>query len=170
LTPLDSGSDSLSEALEGYITLLDQGVHPDPDEYLRRYPDCATELRSFIFDLSFLKSRIAPDSAILVDSGSPSDAVNPAPLASEMVPSPDKPGTGFSRDGGHEANAADAEQSPDLPRIKGFRLIVELGSGSQGVVYKAEQLSTRRTVALKVVRDGAFASNSDRLPKYPHVT
>ena len=34
--------------------------------------------------------------------------------------------------------------------------------GSQGYVFKAEQLGTRRLVALKVVREGVFASKGER--------
>ncbi len=49
-----------------------------------------------------------------------------------------------------------------LPPIPGFALLEELGRGSQGVVYKAEQLGTKRVVALKVVRDGRFASSAER--------
>ena len=36
----DQGGE-LELALEDYLTRLDSGAAPDPEEYLRRYPDCA---------------------------------------------------------------------------------------------------------------------------------
>ncbi len=41
---------------------------------------------------------------------------------------------------------------PSLPRVVGgFRLVRELGRGGMGIVYEAEELSSRRIVALKVL-------------------
>ena len=46
--------------------------------------------------------------------------------------------------------------------IPGYDVICELHRGGQGVVFQAIQRSTRRTVALKVVRHGLLASAADR--------
>lgn len=43
------------------------------------------------------------------------------------------------------------ETEPDRPTINGYDIIEILGSGGMGVVWRAEQLSTRRPVALKVM-------------------
>jgi serine/threonine protein kinase/tetratricopeptide (TPR) repeat protein len=48
----------------------------------------------------------------------------------------------------------------DLP---GYRILGEIRRGGQGVIFRAVQLSTRRHVALKVLRDGPFAAAADRL-------
>lgn len=64
------------------------------------------------------------------------------------------PRTFFDRggptDSPSEATAADSSHLPD--RIAGFRILDELGAGGAGVVFRAEQQSPRRIVALKTIR------------------
>jgi len=50
-----------------------------------------------------------------------------------------------------------------VPEIPGYADLVEIGRGGQGVVYRACQSSTSRTVAIKVLLDGTFASDASRL-------
>ncbi len=48
--------------------------------------------------------------------------------------------------------------SSELPQLQDYRIIRELSSGGQGAVYEAVQLSTRRTIALKLLLEGPGAS------------
>lgn len=43
-----------------------------------------------------------------------------------------------------------------------YRLVREIGEGGMGVVYEAEQLNPRRSVALKLIRAGRYASERQR--------
>ncbi len=53
-------------------------------------------------------------------------------------------------------------RAPRTPAIAGYDRLRELRRGGQGVVYTAVQTSTRRRVAIKVLLDGAWASDARR--------
>ncbi len=49
----------------------------------------------------------------------------------------------------------------DADTIPGYRILRELHRGGQGIVYEAFQESTRRKVAVKVMKEGPFAGPAD---------
>ncbi len=51
---------------------------------------------------------------------------------------------------------------PEPDAVPGYRLIGEIHRGGQGVVYKAVQETTDRLVAIKLMREGPFATADDR--------
>ncbi len=53
------------------------------------------------------------------------------------------------------------DTAPDL--IPNYQLLREISRGGQGIVYKAIQKTTKRQVAVKVMREGPFAGARDRI-------
>ena len=133
---------ALDTILEDFLTRREYNETPTPEEYLARHPEFAEELTQFFSDLQFVDTRLADDRGTFSNH------------------SPDGSG-GNATTGGNELDCGTGSTT-ELPAIGRFRVLEELGSGSQGVVYKAEQLGTKRIVALKIIREGAFASGMER--------
>ena len=58
--------------------------------------------------------------------------------------------------------AAEAPEVEALPALRRYTLLEEVGRGGMGVVYKALQLGTKRTVAVKLLAGASYASKSAR--------
>jgi serine/threonine protein kinase len=59
--------------------------------------------------------------------------------------------------------SADDRSTPAFPtEVPGFQLVREISRGGQGVVYEARQLSTGKRVAVKVIKDGPFATPREK--------
>ena len=58
--------------------------------------------------------------------------------------------------------AAGSFSAPPADSFVGYQIVREIHRGGQGVVYQAVQQSTKRKVALKVMKEGPFAGPSDR--------
>jgi serine/threonine protein kinase/WD40 repeat protein len=68
--------------------------------------------------------------------------------------------TGFAVEGSLPA-VRTAEPSHEIS-IPGYQVVREIRRGGQGVVYQAVQRSTKRDVAIKVMKQGPFATLADR--------
>ncbi|MFN0135011.1 MAG: serine/threonine protein kinase [Phycisphaerae bacterium] len=58
-------------------------------------------------------------------------------------------------------SAAKATNSPVPVEIAGYKIRETIGRGGQGVVYRAVQLSTKRDVAIKVIREGPLTTSGE---------
>ena len=61
-----------------------------------------------------------------------------------------------------ESNANDIERIQEQP-IDGYEVVREIHRGGQGVVFVARQISTNRSVAIKMLLQGRFATSSQRM-------
>jgi serine/threonine protein kinase len=52
---------------------------------------------------------------------------------------------------------------PELPVIPGYDVLRLVGRGGMGLVYQARQRSVNRLVAVKLLRDGSWADDADRV-------
>src|SRR5262245_25095743 len=53
---------------------------------------------------------------------------------------------------------APLDEPPPKPEVPDYEVVSLIGRGGMGTVWRAVQLGTRRTVALKVISSGEFAS------------
>ncbi|MEK7757120.1 MAG: serine/threonine-protein kinase, partial [Planctomycetota bacterium] len=135
---------ALEAILEDFLTRREDNEQPAPGEYLARHPEFAEELGQFFNDLEFVNTRLADERRTFPGL------------------SLDGPGENYELRITNYKTTNRAGSTMQLPAIGRFKVLEELGSGSQGVVYKAEQLGTKRIVALKIIREGAFASAVER--------
>jgi eukaryotic-like serine/threonine-protein kinase len=61
-----------------------------------------------------------------------------------------------------DQSASQRTSSSRPPVIPGYEIVEEIGRGGMGVVYRARQLNPERLVALKLLRDGALAGQTER--------
>lgn len=67
-----------------------------------------------------------------------------------------------SSEGGGDIHRRDPTITPVIPTIPGYDIQDEIHRGGQGVVYRAVQKSTKRDVAIKVLREGPFSGPSEQ--------
>ncbi len=134
-------SDRLQQVIAEYLQEVDAGRAPDPEDYLRRYPDLAGELRSF-FAIQKAIAELARVEAPSTISGLAAGAeLDTTDLAAPV-----------------------ADKSRNQPRSFGdYELLEKIARGGMGVVYRAWQRSANRKVALKMILAGEFADEAQVL-------
>ncbi|MCI0464179.1 MAG: protein kinase [Gemmataceae bacterium] len=140
LTPCDSRdrNSRLEEAVVAYFEALESGQAPDRSQWVARYPELAGDLAEFFANQDQVDSWTAPLREV-------------ARAASTEGRDPDR--TQGDTPGGPAVIATGV--------VGDYELREEIARGGMGVVYKAWQISAQRTVALKMILAGPYASPAD---------
>jgi serine/threonine-protein kinase len=129
----------LDEAVTSYLQALGQGLEPDYQDWLARYPDLAEELAEYFAGREALEHVAAP----LREVG----LAAPTAVA-------DRDRTVGNGEVGQPQELAGTE-------FGDYEILGEIGRGGMGVVYKARQKSLNRLVAVKVFRAGDLGGKAE---------
>ena len=161
---LDERRLRLDEVVGAYYEAVDRGSEPDLNDLQARHPDLAGELAEFLDDQRAFRRLIAPvrlaargTDLTLTLTERPDGDVTPAPDSGHAATEVD-PGDGVGR----TETAPAGRAAPSTPtRLGDFELVRRLGQGAMGIVYEARQISLNRTVAVKMIRAGVFATGAE---------
>jgi len=123
---------------------LQRGEHPDAEEYRQRFPEL-----SEVVDAVFASSSNGQGSLSTRRVGR---AGSPGRTTLNLLAGADL--------GGKDDFRLHQPQGAGAP---GYEVLEELGHGGMGIVYRARQLALNREVALKVIRNGGFATDFELL-------
>tara|TARA_R110002049_G_scaffold4601_5_gene32254 strand:+ start:355713 stop:357857 length:2145 start_codon:yes stop_codon:yes gene_type:complete len=144
--------DPLDQAFAAYLRSCDEGLVGSREEFLAQFPELADELKQLI------------EAADLMDQFT-SDPSSTATLpGAETVDAH----VGGGESGGDPAatlpmaNRPEGDPGPTLPFDLGdYQLLEIIGRGGMGVVYLAKQNHLDRMVAVKMIRSGMLADESE---------
>ena len=149
--------DPLDEAFAAYLRTCDAGELTDREEFLTQYPELAGQLEELM------------DAADLI--GQVTTSVSPPKSDSNTGPDADTiqisvlDGDESAGDVGATlpiANRPAGDPGPTLPFDLGdYQLLEVIGRGGMGIVYVAQQTHLDRMVAVKMIRSGIFADESE---------
>ena len=144
----------LDQAIAAYLAAEDAGHPPGRDDFLTKDPELADGLRSFFHENDRISRLAAPlreaAETISTSVADPDLTISCGFQTTVAIPLCD-------------ADRHDALAVGTFVRYLGdYELLKVIGQGGMGIVFQARQISLNRTVALKMIRDGAFATEDDR--------
>ena len=139
--PDSAREDRLDAVIAEYLQAAESGQTPDREAFLCKHADLADELAEFLDDREHF--------------GQAASCIVGAPAAFEDT----RPHGGILSTGEPKSATTHAGSMPR--RVGDYELLEEIARGGMGVVYRAEQLSLRRPVAVKMILAGRLASAAD---------
>lgn len=149
--------DPLDEAFAAYLRTCDAGELTDRGEFLTQFPELAGQLEE-LMDAADLIGQVTMSGA------TPKSDTKAGPNA-ETIQLSNLDGDESADDVGATlpiANRPAGDPGPTLPFDLGdYQLLEVIGRGGMGVVYVAQQTHLDRMVAVKMIRSGIFADESE---------
>jgi tetratricopeptide (TPR) repeat protein len=135
--PIADTEEKLDAVITEYLEAVERGGSSEPGLWLQRYPEIATELELFFAAETRFDRMVAPLRSAAVGSTMPADTTAP--------------------------NDQFVQSDQPLKTIKDYDLLMEIGRGGMGVIYKARQRSLNRLVAVKMIRSAEWATPAERM-------
>jgi len=123
----------LDEVITAYLKAVESGQPGNREAWLQAHPDIAAALADFFADEDRLH-RLVPQAHVGLADRTPQPAADKRLTLAAPVP---------------------------LGRFGDYELLQEIARGGMGVVYRAQQVSVHRVVALKMILAGKLASTSE---------
>src|SRR5262245_11996274 len=165
----------VGQVLAAYFAAVDSGQAPDRQALLAAHPDLAPELAAYFEQQDRFVRLVEPPAPVAAgaEMTAPAQpASTPPPAAPPTLgPSTGAAGPGVTADPGspttdgpggpppadRDEAAADPGRGTKVRYFGDYELKRVLGKGGMGVVYKAQQRSLNRFVALKMIKAGRWA-------------
>ena len=147
-----SPDDRLDEAFAAYLRSCDEGRVGSRDEFLSQFPDLADDLRQLMEAADLMEKFSSGSSNTAVRTG--------AETIGKFVGGDDSGGDPAATL--PMANRPKGDPGPTLPfELGDYHLLEIIGRGGMGVVYLARQNHLDRMVAVKMIRSGMLADESE---------
>ena len=159
------GKDPLKSLITRYLEAENRGLNLDRDALIEDHPDLADSLREFFANHDRMKVAANLEDPTLPPNESRLDdfTMRPGQDAHEEATIPPRPTGEDPALPPTEAASrhADASVGDQVRYFGDYELLEEIARGGMGVVFKARQINLHRTVALKMILAGQFASRED---------